>query len=342
MADVKGESSAIQDEDLLDQLLAKLEVADDKDPQLDVAVEDHTKTNKDEIKEDKDQLASTKSKGQKQKPQDDSLTLESIAQKIKNGDIKQIITMAGAGISTSAGIPDFRSEGTGLYATINEKFPELQFPEQIFYLNFFKENPYPFYEFAKELLPPAGDGGYQPTPCHKFIKKLHDKGLLKRHYTQNIDGLEWKVGLPDEMLIEAHGGFRSAHCIKCKKEFTVDFIRENMSKDIIPRCEKCQGLVKPDIVFFGEGLPIRFYTSLKNDFKECDLLIIMGTSLTVQPFAGLIDMVKPSCPRLLINFDNKSRAFKVKKKGDKRNYFLQGTCDEGCQKLEKLLKWHEE
>jgi len=334
-----SEQKGTQDEDLLDQLLAtlgKLEVTDD---------------NK-EDQEKPEEPTSSKAKKKEQKKQlsqDDScsLTLESIAQKIRNGSIKRIITMAGAGISTSAGIPDFRSEGCGLYSTINQKFPELAFPEQIFYLDFFKRNPHPFYEFAKELLPPAEGEGYEPTPCHKFIKKLNDKKLLVRHYTQNIDGLEWKAGLPDDKLIEAHGSFRNAHCIKCRAEYTEDFIREKLSNpsgNVIPRCTRlagCQGLVKPDIVF-GEGLPERFFTCLEKDFKKCDLLIIMGTSLTVHPFASLIDMVKPSCPRLLINFDNESGAFNVEPPADRRNHFLQGTCDEGCQKLEELLEWNKE
>ena len=75
----------------------------------------------------------------------------------------------------------FRSEGTGLYATINKKYPDLPSPEHLFDISYFRNNPEPFYEFAKELLPSAEGQGYQPTPCHKFIKKLHDKGLLLRY-----------------------------------------------------------------------------------------------------------------------------------------------------------------
>jgi len=273
-----------------------------------------------------------------------ALTLEDIAAKIKSGKIKRIITMAGAGISTSAGIPDFRSEGTGLYATIAEKYPDLESPEDIFCIEYFRENPKPFYEFAKELLPPSEDGGYQPTPCHRFIKKLADKKLLVRHYTQNIDGLERKAGVSAKMLVEAHGTFSSAHCIdtRCRKAHSEEFVRDHVFKDELPMCSRCQtSLVKPDIVFFGESLPERFVNLTSKDFKKCDLLIVMGTSLMVHPFASLIDFVSRSCPRLLINMDNRSGSFSVRPPHNLRNVFWQGKCDDGCRKLEELLGWND-
>ena len=240
------------------------------------------------------------------KNEPERLTLEDIAHRINSGKIKRIITMAGAGISTSAGIPDFRSETTGLYATIAKRYPDLPCPEDIFDIEFFRENPKPFYEFAKELLPPADGGGYQPTPCHKFIKKLSDKGLLLRHYTQNIDGLERQAGVPARKLVEAHGSFSLAHCIDCQEEHSEEFVRgadffqcfflrstfisftEQVFKNQTPVCSRCKSLVKPDIVFFGENLPDRFNSCVNNDFRKCDLLIILGTSLKVYPFAGLV------------------------------------------------------
>jgi len=288
-----------------------------------------------------------------------SSSLRQIVSQIKEGQIKNIITMAGAGISTSAGIPDFRSEGTGLYATINKKYPDLPSPEHLFDISYFRNNPEPFYEFAKELLPPAEGQGYQPTPCHKFIKKLHDKGLLLRHYTQNIDGLERRTGLPAEKLVEAHGSFAAgSHCIECQKKYSEEFVRDSVFKDTFPRCidanclkrerkSKNQkkgsrpiegGLVKPDIVFFGESLPKRFFECADKDFKKCDLLIIMGTSLAVYPFAGLINMVKKSCPRLLINLE-RPPAFSPRS-GFKNDVFLPGKCDDGCQDIENCLEWN--
>jgi len=109
--------------------------------------------------------------------------ISSIIQKVHN-----IIILTGAGISTSAGIPDFRSPKTGLYANL-QKY-NLPYPEAIFDINYFKQNPKPFFELAKELF----TGNYQPTSTHRFIRLLEEEGKLLRNYTQNIDGLEIKEG----------------------------------------------------------------------------------------------------------------------------------------------------
>jgi len=152
--------------------------------------------------------------------------------------------MTGAGISVSCGIPDFRSPGTGLYANL-QKY-NLPRPESIFDIGYFRKNPKPFCILAKELYP----GLYAPSPAHYFIKFLADQGILLRNYSQNIDGLELIAGLPSELLVQAHGGFQNAHCIACNKEFSPDVVKEAVLKEDIPRCTKCNGLVKPDIVFF--------------------------------------------------------------------------------------------
>ncbi|KAI3354522.1 hypothetical protein L3Q82_019033, partial [Scortum barcoo] len=234
----------------------------------------------------------------------DELTLEGVAQYIKSGKCKNILCMVGAGISTSAGIPDFRSPGTGLYANL-QKY-NLPYPEAIFQIDYFKKHPEPFFALAKELYP----GQFKPTVCHYFMKLLKDKGLLSRCYTQNIDTLERVAGLEGEDLIEAHGTFYTSHCVSfcCRKEYNLDWMKEKIFSDDIPRCDKCSSLVKPDIVFFGENLPVRFFTSMKMDFPRCDLLIIMGTSLQVQPFASLVSRVSKSCPRLLINMEKAGQA----------------------------------
>ncbi|KAA0203001.1 hypothetical protein HAZT_HAZT006704, partial [Hyalella azteca] len=202
---------------------------------------------------------------------------------MQSGRCKNIITMAGAGISTSAGIPDFRSPGSGLYSNL-QKY-DLPYPEAIFELGFFRQNPQPFFTLAKELYP----GSFNPTPSHFFVKLLEEKGLLLRHYTQNIDTLEHVAGISESKLIEAHGSFRTAHCLGCRKSYNQDWIKDEVFADRVPSCESCGAVVKPDIVFFGEALPDRFYKAVATDFRKCDLLIVMGTSLTVQPFASLID-----------------------------------------------------
>ena len=277
------------------------------------------------------------------------LMLGHIAKYIQSDSCKNIITMAGAGISTSAGIPDFRSPKTGLYATLADKYPELSRPEDIFNIAFFRENPSPFLKLAKELMQPPGDDGFQPTPCHYFIKHLSDKGMLLRHYTQNIDGLERKAGVPEDKLIEAHGSFNKAHCISkgCREEYSESWLRDMVQNDTVPTCNKCNSLVKPDIVFFGESLPERFHTSVMVDFKVCDLLIVMGTSLAVQPFASLVNMVPKECPLLFINLENaapwlfkKAVIDEAEFEGANRKVFWKGTCDDGCTKLESLLGWN--
>ncbi|XP_015196303.1 NAD-dependent protein deacetylase sirtuin-2 isoform X4 [Lepisosteus oculatus] len=227
----------------------------------------------------------------------DELSLEGVARYIQSGNCKNVICMVGAGISTSAGIPDFRSPDTGLYANL-QKY-NLPYPEAIFQIDYFKKHPEPFFALARELYP----GQFKPTVCHYFIRMLKDKGLLRRCYSQNIDTLERVAGLQGDDLVEAHGTFYTSHCVSflCRKEYTLDWMKEKIFADEIPKCDKCSSLVKPDIVFFGENLPARFFTSLQMDFPRCDLLIIMGTSLQVQPFASLVGKVSARTPRLLIN-----------------------------------------
>ncbi|XP_041644611.1 NAD-dependent protein deacetylase sirtuin-3, mitochondrial isoform X2 [Cheilinus undulatus] len=204
--------------------------------------------------------------------------------------------MAGAGISTPSGIPDFRSPGSGLYDNLQQY--DLPYAEAIFEINFFHHNPNPFFTLAKELYP----GNYQPNVTHYFVRLLHEKGQLLRMYTQNIDGLERLSGIPPEMLVEAHGTFATATCTVCRRKYEGEELRPDVMSGKVPRCPTCTGVVKPDIVFFGEELPRHFFKYL-TDFPLADLLIIMGTSLEVEPFASLAGAVRSSVPRLLINRD---------------------------------------
>ncbi|XP_030632640.1 NAD-dependent protein deacetylase sirtuin-2 [Chanos chanos] len=280
----------------------------------------------------------------------DELSLEGVARYIQSGKCKNIICMVGAGISTSAGIPDFRSPGTGLYANL-QKY-NLPYPEAIFQIDYFKKHPEPFFALARELYP----GQFKPTVCHYFIKMLKDKGLLKRCYSQNIDTLERVAGLEGDDLIEAHGTFHTSHCVSflCRKEYNLDWMKEKIFSEEIPKCDKCSSLVKPDIVFFGENLPARFFMSMKMDFPSCDLLIVMGTSLQVQPFASLVGKVPKNTPRLLINKEKTGESdFLMGMLGfgggmdfdsDKayRDVAYLSTCDEGCLALAELLGWKAE
>ncbi|XP_059150050.1 NAD-dependent protein deacetylase sirtuin-2-like [Physella acuta] len=278
------------------------------------------------------------------------VSFEGIAQYLVSDNCKNVITMAGAGISTSAGIPDFRSPGTGLYENLAAY--DLPHPQAIFDISFFHKNPKPFFVLAKELYP----GSFKPTPCHYFIKLLNDKGKLLRHYTQNIDTLERVAGLDPDKLVEAHGTFYTSHCLECNKEYKLDWMKDEIFADRVPKCTeaKCEGVVKPDIVFFGESLPPRFGQLIQSDFKKCDLLIVMGTSLTVQPFASLVHRVPDQTPRLYINLENGMSSsdpiavllfgggFNFDGEDNYRDVFKKATCDEGCQELADLLGWGEE
>ncbi|KAJ2514556.1 hypothetical protein H4217_005691 [Coemansia sp. RSA 1939] len=281
-------------------------------------------------------------------------TLDSIVQMVKTGSVSNIVVMAGAGISTSAGIPDFRSPKTGLYANLKEF--NLPYAEAIFAMDYFRENPKPFYTLAKELYP----GQYSPTTTHFFIKLLESKGLLRRHYTQNIDCLERLAGISHERIVEAHGSFHTAHCIEeaCSKEHSREWVKRKIADGETPRCTECGSLVKPDITFFGEELPSRFYELREEDFASCDLLIVMGTSLLVTPFAPQIDEVKANVPRLLINREKAGEladpnlGFKFDRehlsgenadtRGPHRDALILGDCDEACILLADRLGWKDE
>uniref|UniRef100_A0A7S0YCI0 Deacetylase sirtuin-type domain-containing protein n=1 Tax=Polytomella parva TaxID=51329 RepID=A0A7S0YCI0_9CHLO len=149
-----------------------------------------------------------------------SFDLEGVANLIKDGQAKNIIFMCGAGISVSSGIPDFRSPGTGLYSQL-EKYG-LPFPEAIFDISYFRHvSPRPFFTLAKELFP----GSYRPSPAHCFLNLVHQKGLLLRVFTQNIDSLEGLAGLPLDKVVAAHGNFDASHCIECGKLFDIEYVR---------------------------------------------------------------------------------------------------------------------
>ncbi|EGF81724.1 hypothetical protein BATDEDRAFT_18937 [Batrachochytrium dendrobatidis JAM81] len=268
-------------------------------------------------------------------------SIESFVEYLKENECSKVIVMTGAGISTSAGIPDFRTPNTGLYDNLASY--KLPYPEAIFDIAYFRQKPQAFYTLARELFP----GNYNPTPTHHFIKKLADNCMLLRNYTQNIDMLERMVGVDDDFLVEAHGSFHLARCVDidaCGKTYTIQEFKSALINTPIPRCE-CGGLIKPDIVFFGESLPRRFYDLLVDDFQRCDALIVMGTSLQVQPFAGLVNQVGPLVPRLLVNKDmcgdsrQKTRGFDFV--GDvqkiRRDAIFLGSCDNGAQLLTKLL-----
>ncbi|XP_042191035.1 NAD-dependent protein deacetylase sirtuin-3 isoform X2 [Callorhinchus milii] len=223
--------------------------------------------------------------------------LQDVAALIRNRHCRNIVVMAGAGISTASGIPDFRTPGTGLYDNLEEY--NVPYPEAIFDESYFVHNPLPFFSLAKKLY----TENYKPNYIHYFLRMLHEKGLLLRLYTQNIDGLERMAGIPSIKMVEAHGTFLTASCSSCRSPYPASKAKAEILSDKIPKCKRCTGIVKPDIVFFGEDLPKRFHSLYRKDFYKSDLLIVMGTSLEIEPFAGIVNSVQPNVPRLLLNRD---------------------------------------
>ncbi|XP_029642870.1 NAD-dependent protein deacetylase sirtuin-3 isoform X2 [Octopus sinensis] len=252
---------------------------------------------------------------------------------LQSNDISKIVVLVGAGLSTNSGIMDFRTPGTGLYDNLQQY--DIPYPEAIFDIDYFKYNPKPFFALAKELYPSVK---YRPNYNHYFLRLLQDKGLLLRLYTQNIDGLEQLSGIPYAKVIESHGSFAHATCLSCRKKYKGNEVKHALFKEDVPKCKHCKGIVKPDIVFFGEDLPKSFYQYQK-DMSRTELVLIMGTSLEVHPFAGIIDYAPSTVPRILFNmkavgpFRTSSRA---------NDFTVEGDLTESLEQLVTQLNWQAE
>ena len=188
-------------------------------------------------------------------------------------EASRIVFFGGAGVSTESGIPDFRS-ADGLYSQ-KYKFP----PEEIVSHGFFMQNTEEFYRFYRDrmIFPEA-----KPNAAHLKLAELERAGKLSSVITQNIDGLHTAAG--SRRVIELHGSVHRNHCMKCGRSYGLDFI---MGCKGIPRCE-CGGIVKPDVVLYGESLDDNDINSAVSEIAAADLLIIGGTSLAVYPAAGLV------------------------------------------------------
>lgn len=185
-----------------------------------------------------------------------------------------IVFFGGAGVSTESGIPDFRSTG-GLYHQ-EWKYP----PEVILSHTFYESNPEEFFRFyrAKLLAPDA-----KPNAAHKKLAEWEAEGRLKAVITQNIDGLHQAAG--SKTVYELHGSTLRNYCVKCGAFYDVDFIANSTG---VPRCPRCGGIIKPDVVLYEEGLDEQVLSGAVSAIRRADTLIIGGTSLVVYPAAGLI------------------------------------------------------
>jgi NAD-dependent SIR2 family protein deacetylase len=271
---------------------------------------------------------------------DQTLSVESFAETLADAKCSSIVALVGAGASCSAGIPDFRTPRTGLYDRLGKY--NLPQPESIFDLDYYtKVTPRPFVDLCGAIWP-GQENGPKPTPTHHFFKLLQDKQLLRRIYTQNIDGLESLAGVSNEKLVECHGHFRSASCVSCGAPMPIADCRTTMlDQKEPPKCPSCGGLVKPDVVFFGEELPSRFQQLIDRDTKECDLLLVFGTSLLVMPVAGIPSWVSRNCPRVLFNLEPAGGIGQSMLR-NRPDLFLQGDCDASVQTLCDLAGWKED
>ena len=204
--------------------------------------------------------------------------INQLRQLIEESD--NVVFLGGAGVSTESGIPDFRS-GEGIY---NQESGLKYRPVDIISHSFFMEHPDEFYDFYKrKLLYPDA----KPNKAHKALVRLEKQGKLKATITQNIDNLHQEAG--STTTIELHGSVFRNYCMECGKKFDLEYVVEHEG---IPYCDKCGGMIRPDIVLYEENLEHQNVDGAIKAIKKADLLIIGGTSLTVYPAATFAQFLK--------------------------------------------------
>jgi len=208
------------------------------------------------------------------------------------------IALTGAGSSTPSGVPDFRSPQSGLW----EKFD----PMIVASIHNFKHHPESFYEWVGPLAKTLLDA--TPNPSHEAFAKLEALGKIQAIITQNIDMLHSRAG--SQTVHEVHGHMRTATCIRCYAKYDgqkllQDFLSDDGKKVI--RCEKCDGIIKPDVILFGEQLPALVLEAAERAVRRCDLMIVAGSSLEVYPVADFPRQARTHGAKLiLVNYDTTS------------------------------------
>ena len=187
------------------------------------------------------------------------------------------VFFGGAGMSTESGIPDFRS-ASGIY---NQKLNQTFSPEEMASHDFFVRHPEDFFSFYRERFVYLDA---KPNAGHLALAELERRGILSAVVTQNIDGLHQLAG--SKIVYELHGSIRRSYCVNCGARYDVEFVMKNIP---VPHCERCGGIVKPDVVLYGEQLDNKILADSIQAIAEADTLIVGGTSLIVYPAAGLID-----------------------------------------------------
>jgi NAD-dependent deacetylase len=204
------------------------------------------------------------------------------------GQSEHAVALTGAGHSTPSGIPDFRSPGSGLWDQVD--------PMDVASIFAFQQRPQDFYDWIRPLARTMLEA--RPNPAHHALAQLESAGLLQAVITQNIDGLHQEAG--SMRVHEVHGHMREATCIRCSQVVPSDTLLEEFLDDGgVPRCD-CGGVMKPNVILFGEQLPLEVLAAAQEDTTDCDLIIVVGSSLTVEPVSDLPLMALGRGARLVI------------------------------------------
>jgi len=189
---------------------------------------------------------------------------------------KRAVVLTGAGISTPSGIPDFRSEGTGLWSRDE--------PLEVASLTTFRVAPERFFQWFRPL---AGQIFYaNANAAHRALAQLEEAGHVKTIITQNIDALHQKAG--SKSVVETHGTMKTLTCTHCYQKFEAElYLKSFIDEGKIPTCLSCNGILKPDVILFGEQLPYSAWVTAQRAAHHCDLMLVAGSSLEVLPVAGL-------------------------------------------------------
>lgn len=191
-------------------------------------------------------------------------------------EARHAVVLTGAGLSTPSGIPDFRSAGTGLWSHDE--------PLEVASLVTFRTHPERFFNWFRPL---ASQICYAlPNPAHLALAQLEAQGRLKAILTQNIDLLHYQAG--SKNVIELHGSLRTLSCTQCYRQFDhQDYLPAFIERGELPHCPLCAALLKPDVILFGEQLPYQAMVRAQQEIRQCDLILVIGSSLEVLPVAGL-------------------------------------------------------
>jgi len=207
-------------------------------------------------------------------PRATGTALEDAAELFRNAN--RVVVLTGAGISTPSGIPDFRSEGTGLWSRDE--------PLEVASLSTFRTHPERFFEWFRPLAGLIFNA--QPNAAHMALAELEKAGVAQTIITQNIDMLHQKAG--SKHVVEMHGTMQTLSCTQCYRKFdSSDFVQSFIEDGTIPLCPNCNGVLKPDVILFGEQLPQSAWFEAQNAARRCDLMVVAGSSLEVLPVAGL-------------------------------------------------------